>query len=83
MNSEARETQGQTAARLGISRQALSARLRNGWDPAEAASLPAKARNPRFLGKDTIRARCAKAGIPENTYYSRIRRGLTPEEALK
>jgi hypothetical protein len=78
-----KETQGQIAARLGISRQALSSRLRNGWDPKKATTTPAKARNPRFEGKDTIRARCAKAGIPENTYYSRRLRGLSPREALK
>jgi hypothetical protein len=78
-----KETQGQIAARLGISRQAYSTRLRRGWKPKDARNLPAKATNQRFKGVDTVRARCLKAGVPENTYYSRIQRGLTPEEALR
>lgn len=78
-----KETQGQIAARLGISRQALSARLRRGWKLKDAINTPAKATNQRFKGVDTVRARCAAAGVPENTYYSRIQRGMTPEEALR
>jgi hypothetical protein len=78
-----KETQGEAAARLGISRQALSARLRNGWSRKKAFSTGAQVAHTTFSGPHTITAKCAAAGISQNTYYDRIRRGLSKKKALK
>lgn len=70
------------ASHLGISKQALYARLRNPSMTLEASLTPgALAFNPRAQ-EGSIRKLCAEAGVPENTYWNRRRRGLPHEQAL-
>jgi len=86
-----KETKKEIAARLGISRQALHARLKRGMDPKKATSLGPLATNPnpvrtliaRGEGRETITQMCIEAGVPESTYYARRARGLPHEECLK
>lgn len=75
---------GGLATHLGISKQALYARLRSeSMNVGDVLSPGPKATNPRFNGKETIRRACVRAGIPENTYWTRRKNGLAHEEALR
>lgn len=86
-----KETMKEIAARLGISRQALHARLRRKMDRKKALSVGPLATNPnpvrtliaRAEGRETITQMCLEAGVSESTYYTRRARGLSHEECLK
>lgn len=79
------------AQKLGISRQALYARLRGGMDEKLAFSLGPLATNPNpsqsrlaeAEGRETITKICLAAGVPESTYYARRKQGLSEKECLQ
>lgn len=80
-------TNTEIARLLGITRQAVSARLHSGWTREELLTrkpTPGQPiRGPRPTPKPgSIRAACAAAGLDASTYYTRRSRGMSHEEAL-
>ena len=63
------------AAANGIDRTTMNRRYENGWTKKEAMTLP-----PGFIRERWVHI-AQRNGISANAYYSRLRRGLSEEDA--
>lgn len=60
-------------------------RLRRGWTPEEAETIPVGTWNPRLKkerAESTIAVRCKAVGLSVTQFYRRRKMGMTTEKAL-
>lgn len=70
------------AEEVGMSRITLRKRLKLGWPLQVALSTPTDRQHARVQQRNA-RAQCDQAGVPLSTFYYRLSRGMSEQDALK